>query len=124
MAGRVFVRSTDTVASGASARATGADVPAWSAAQHTTNRTSRMMDLRRPGAGSARSIDRSGPGRARIGSAVPTLDLLVNNARRRVEIGAEESLLSVLRDELDLTGAKYGCGEGQCGAWPGLIDGG
>jgi aerobic-type carbon monoxide dehydrogenase small subunit (CoxS/CutS family) len=54
---------------------------------------------------------------------VPTLDLLVNRARRRVEIGADQSLLSVLRDELDLTGAKYGCGEGQCGACTVLIDG-
>jgi aerobic-type carbon monoxide dehydrogenase small subunit (CoxS/CutS family) len=54
---------------------------------------------------------------------VPTLDLLVNNARRRVEIGADQSLLSVLRDELELTGAKYGCGEGQCGACTVLIDG-
>ena len=54
---------------------------------------------------------------------MPTLDLLVNNARRHVEIGADQSLLSVLRDELQLTGAKYGCGEGQCGACTVLIDG-
>ena len=54
---------------------------------------------------------------------MPTVDLLVNGARRRVEIDAEQSLLSVLRDELDLTGAKYGCGEGQCGACTVLIDG-
>jgi len=54
---------------------------------------------------------------------VPTVNLLVNGARRRVDVDAEQSLLSVLRDELDLTGAKYGCGEGQCGACTVLIDG-
>ena len=51
------------------------------------------------------------------------LELQVNGARRRVEVDGERSLLSVLRDELDLTGAKYGCGEGQCGACNVLLDG-
>lgn len=52
-----------------------------------------------------------------------TFDISVNGTRRRIEADPERSLLSVLRDDLDLTGAKYGCGEGQCGACTVLIDG-
>lgn len=52
-----------------------------------------------------------------------TIDLLVNGTRRRVEADPESSLLGVLRDELDLTGTKYGCGEGVCGACTVLVDG-
>src|SRR2546421_11802418 len=51
------------------------------------------------------------------------IDLQVNGARRRVEADSEKSLLAVLRDDLDLTGCKYGCGEGQCGACTVLIAG-
>ena len=51
------------------------------------------------------------------------LNLQVNGKQRRVEVDGERSLLSVLRDELELTGAKYGCGEGQCGACTVLVDG-
>ena len=51
------------------------------------------------------------------------LELNVNGVRRRAELDPDQSLLSVLRDELELTGAKYGCGEGQCGACTVLIDG-
>jgi aerobic-type carbon monoxide dehydrogenase small subunit (CoxS/CutS family) len=51
------------------------------------------------------------------------LELQINGTGRRVEVDGERSLLNVLRDELDLTGAKYGCGEGQCGACTVLVDG-
>ena len=50
-------------------------------------------------------------------------ELHVNGAKRPVKADAERSLLSVLRDDLDLTGSKYGCGEGRCGACTVLIDG-
>jgi len=52
-----------------------------------------------------------------------TLVLAVNGREQRVEAPPEESLLSVLRDRLGLTGTKYGCGEGQCGACTVLLDG-
>ena len=51
------------------------------------------------------------------------MELLVNNKKYDVEVRAGESLLDVLRDRLDLTGSKYGCGEGSCGACTVLING-
>jgi aerobic-type carbon monoxide dehydrogenase small subunit (CoxS/CutS family) len=49
--------------------------------------------------------------------------LNVNGRTYTVEIDPDASLLFVLRDHLDLTGSKYGCGEGQCGACTVLIEG-
>ncbi len=50
-------------------------------------------------------------------------EIKVNGARRSVDVDAEKSLLSVLREDLRLTGSKIGCGEGECGACTVLVDG-
>ena len=52
-----------------------------------------------------------------------SVELKVNGTIRRVTVEAGETLLGALRDQLGLTGAKYGCGEGQCGACTVLLDG-
>src|SRR5215510_10282983 len=50
-------------------------------------------------------------------------EIQINGSKRRIDADTERSLLSVLRDDLELTGCKYGCGESQCGACTVLIDG-
>ena len=48
--------------------------------------------------------------------------LNVNGVKREVTVDPDVALLTVLRDHLDLTGSKYGCGEGACGACTVLIN--
>src|SRR5205809_7401998 len=50
-------------------------------------------------------------------------ELTVNGVRHELSLDRERSLLQVLREELGLTGAKYACGEGACGACTVLLDG-
>lgn len=52
-----------------------------------------------------------------------TLRLAINGSPYSADVDPQTSLLTVLREHLDLTGSKYGCGEGQCGACTVLIDG-
>jgi nicotinate dehydrogenase subunit A len=52
-----------------------------------------------------------------------TLTLSVNGKAHRVDADPETPLLYVLRDDLQLNGAKYGCGIGQCGSCTVLVDG-
>jgi nicotinate dehydrogenase subunit A len=51
------------------------------------------------------------------------LTLSVNGAERSVDVPDDTPLLYVLRDELDLNGARYGCGLGQCGSCTVLVEG-
>lgn len=56
-------------------------------------------------------------------SAPVTIQLTVNGERRQVLTPPGRPLLEVLREDLALTGSKYGCGEMQCGACSVLVDG-
>jgi len=51
------------------------------------------------------------------------MQLLVNGVEKQVAVSPDDALLWVLRDDVGDTGAKYGCGVGQCGACMVLVDG-
>ena len=70
------------------------------------------------------SVPRDAQARQWHNSLMPRVtELNVNGARRPIDADPDTPLLTVLRDRLSLTGTKYGCGEGQCGACTVLLDG-
>ena len=54
---------------------------------------------------------------------MPRMTLEINGGKHEIDSPSSETLLSVIRERVGLTGTKYGCGEGQCGACTVLIDG-
>ena len=51
------------------------------------------------------------------------IQFTVNGKQQKLSINVKQTLLEVLRDDLGLTGAKYGCGQGECGACTVLVNG-
>lgn len=51
------------------------------------------------------------------------MELTINGIKHQIKSDTKTSLLNVIREELNMTGSKYGCGEGVCGSCTVLMDG-
>jgi carbon-monoxide dehydrogenase medium subunit len=80
-------------------------------------------NLNRPGAMPGVCPRTSGVARQTGPDQLATISLTVNGVRHRLHVSPNELLVNVLRERLELTGTKYGCGLGECGACTILMDG-
>ncbi len=62
-------------------------------------------------------------GRSRRRGSMPDVTIIVNGERRTASVPPETTLLKLLRDNFQLTGAKLGCDVGDCGACTVIVDG-
>jgi aerobic-type carbon monoxide dehydrogenase small subunit (CoxS/CutS family) len=58
-----------------------------------------------------------------VAQTTEAIFIRVNGVEHRLQVPGSRSLLSVLRNDLGITGPKYGCGTGECGACTVLVDG-
>src|SRR5687768_5313157 len=76
----------------------------------------RSAPISRHGRISPRRSSVSGPKAPRTEGDIDMIDFTINGRSISVDLDADTPLLWVIRDEIDLTGTKYGCGIGMCGA--------
>jgi xanthine dehydrogenase YagT iron-sulfur-binding subunit len=96
------------------------------AAAHAHNPTRRQVvasGAALPIAMSLRSESWAQPGTPTVAGASVSVTLTINGARHALTLDPRSTLLDVLREQIDLTGSKKGCDQGQCGACTVLIDG-